>query len=362
MKQHTISAAQFFGMMFVSRVTLTISLNAQYAAGENLLDGILSYGLAMVLGFFIALPLWSFQRRYPGQSVGELAANCLGRTGGRVVSLGYILYFLLINASSLALFQIFLLDTVHPDFSSWLIVAALTAVAVYGAWQGLEALARCGACVLVILLLGSGLVFALVSQRFSGENLQPMLQGGAGPLVRGTALFLSRTSLFADMAVLLPFVQGKKRLGFRLWSGGTFLFVGGLLLLLAGCLGPYAYTQNFPVYALASITEIHALQRLDPVFVGIWMMGLLIKVGADLYACRICWAQMFPKSRSQAVPVVCLGALLVVLAAGGAYLLPLQRVLLDTGFWLGMTGLFGLGVPLALLFAGWVRHRKEEGP
>ena len=49
-RQHTISAAQFFGMEFVSRITITIALNAQYAAGESLLDGILSYLLAMAVG------------------------------------------------------------------------------------------------------------------------------------------------------------------------------------------------------------------------------------------------------------------------------------------------------------------------
>ena len=66
MGRHTISAAQFFGMMFVSRVTLTISLNAQAAAGESLLDAIFSYGLAMGAGALIALPLWGLCRRRPG--------------------------------------------------------------------------------------------------------------------------------------------------------------------------------------------------------------------------------------------------------------------------------------------------------
>ena len=359
MGRHTISAAQFFGMMFVSRVTLTISLNAQAAAGESLLDAILSYGLAMGAGALIALPLWGLCRRRPGLPAGDLARLLWGEAAGRAVALGYVAYFLVINGASLALFQIFLLDTVRPDFSSALVVAAVVAVAAYGAWRGVETLARCAACVLAALLLGCGLIFGLSGQRFLGENLRPALQEGLAPLARGTALFLSRTSLFADMAVLLPFVQGRMRLGFALWSGGTFLFVGALVLLLAGCLGPYAYTQNFPVYALASITEIHSLQRLDPVFIGVWMMGLTVKVGADLYACRICWAALSPKRPAPGKLAAALGAGLVALAAGGAFFLPLQGALLDTRLWLILTGIFGLGIPLALWAGDRLRAGKE---
>ena len=54
-RDHTISGAQFFGMMFVSRVTITIALNAQYAAGDSLLDAIPAYLLAMAVGF-LGLP------------------------------------------------------------------------------------------------------------------------------------------------------------------------------------------------------------------------------------------------------------------------------------------------------------------
>ncbi len=357
-RRYTISAAQFFGMMFVSRVTITIALNAQYAAGESLLDGILSYGLAMVVGFLLALPLWGLCRDYPEATVGELAGRFWGNVG-KLVPLCYIAYFVLLNASSLALFELFLLDTVNPDFSAALVVAAIVGVAVYGAWRGIETLARCAACVLVLLLVGSILVFALVAQRFRTENLEPLFQGGVSQLIRGTGLFLSRTSIFADMAVLLPFVRGRKVLGFSGWAGGTFLFVGTLILLIAGCLGQYAYTQNFPVYALASITEVRSMQRLDPIFIGIWMMGLIIKVGCDLYACRVCIFS-FRGKKAPAFWIPLLGAAIFLLGAVTASFLRLQAVLMDTFLWLGLTFLTGFLLPLGLWISGRICRRKEE--
>ena len=63
--KQTVSAAQFFGMMLVARSTLTLSLSARWAAGEGLPQALLSYLLAMALGFALALPVWGLHRRYP---------------------------------------------------------------------------------------------------------------------------------------------------------------------------------------------------------------------------------------------------------------------------------------------------------
>jgi spore germination protein KB len=351
----TISAAQFFGMMFVSRITITIALNAQYAAGESLLDGILSYLLAMAAGFLIALPVWTLQRQDPSLPIGAKSVRVFGQIG-KLLPLCYILYFLVMNGVSLALFQLFLLDNVNPDFPAFLILAVLVGVAAYGAWRGLEAIARTSACVLVLLLLGTVLVFALVSRRFDWENLEPLMAGGTSQLLQGAALFLSRTSLFAEMAVLLPFVRGRKLLGFTLWAGGTSLFVGVLIFLIAGCLGQYAYTQNFPVYALTSISEIASMQRLDAVFTGVWMMGLIVQTACGLYACRVC-ASSLVKSDCPPWVVIPGGVVMVALGVGIASSYLMQTVFMDTRLWLILTGAVSLLLPLILL-AGESLRRK----
>ena len=358
-RSHTISAAQFFGMMFVSRITITIALNAQYAAGESLLDGILSYLLAMAVGFLMALPVWYLHRKNPTLTIGETAVHLLGKVG-KLVPLCYIFYFLVMNAVSLALFQLFLLDNVNPDFPAVLVLAMVVGVAAYGAWRGLEAIARTGACVLVLLLLGTTLVFSLVARRFDWENLEPLLAGGPSQLLQGAALFLSRTSLFAEMVVLLPFVKGRKWLGFTLWVGSTSLFVGILIFLIAGCLGQYAYTQNFPVYALASITEISSMQRLDAVFTGVWMMGLIIQTACSLYACRVCGACLVKRKNGRWL-ILALGVGMVVLGAAVASAYYLQTVFMETRIWLLLTGIAGVVLPLLLLLRGKIRERKGAG-
>ena len=353
--KHRISSSQFFIMMFVSRVVVTIALNARYLGGENMLEAILSCGLAMLLGIVIALPIWGLHRAYPTQSVGDAAQLALGKAG-KAVPLFYILYFILINGSALGLFHIFLLDTVNPEFSSMLTVAAVLAVAVYGAYRGIETVARCAVCVFAILLLGTGLTFALVTFRFDPENLEPLFYNGWNQTLQGTALFLSRTSAFADMAVLLPMVNGKKKTGFFCWAGGTFLFIGVLLLLLAGCLGPYAATQNFPVFALSSLTEIRSMQRLDAVFVGVWMTGMIIKLACDLYACRVCFASLAGK-RCPKTALLLAGGSILALALWASMSLEAQKIFLDTGLLFGSTAVIGGGLPLVLWLISGLRSR-----
>lgn len=353
-----ITTPQFFVMMFVSRVVVTMGLNAKFLGGENMLEAVFSYVLAMLLALLLAVPVWRLEKKYPGLPVGEAAVQALGKPGKLVAAL-YLLYFILVNAASLGMFQIFLLDTVNPEFSAALAMAAVVAVAAYGAFRGIETIARCASCVFAALLVSTGVVFAIVAFRFEPENLMPLFEQGPEQTLHGVWLFLARTSIFADMAVLLPFVKGNKHRGFLGWAGGTTAFLCVLLLLLAGCLGPYAATQNFPVYVLSSITEVRSMQRLDAVFVGVWMMGLVIKAACDLYACRVCMFTLCG-GRRRKLSVAPAGIVMLLLGFAMAGSQGVQRFFTDTRILLCCTVGIGALLPLCVLCAGALRGGREK--
>lgn len=355
--EHKISSAQFFIMMFVSRVVVTIAINARYLGSENMLEGIVAYVAAMLVAAVVSLPVWWLAKKQPQLSVAQAAGAAMGRWG-RVISAVYILYFVLINGASLGLFQIFLADTVNPEFSAALTMAAVVAVAVYGAVRGIEAISRCAGCIFAVLIFGTALVFAIVAHRFNPENLEPLFTQGHTQIYEGIRLFVARTSIFADMAVLLPMVKGHRVRGFAMWAGGTTLFVSVLLLLLAGCLGPYAATQNFPVYALSAITEVRSMQRLDAVFVGVWLMGFIIKLACDLYACRVCAAELgVVKPKPTVIACACAIFLLSFAAAESQ---AVQRVLLDTELLFFCTVITATALPLVVLFFIKLKERGNR--
>lgn len=350
-----ISSAQFFISMFVSHILVTIALNAQYTGGESILDNTVSCLVAMAAGIVIAIPIWLCERR---GGVAELAGEALG-PAGRIVPAVYWLYFIIAGSSSLALFQIFLMDTVNPGFSAGLVTAAIVGVALYGALRGVETAARCATCVFVVMLLGCGLVFGIVAGRFDTKNLEPLFQYGYSQTAQGAALFLARASVFADMALLLPQVKGHRVRGFIGWTLGTGAFAALTILLIAGCLGRYAYTQNFPVYVLASLTEVRSLQRLDAVFTGVWMMGLVIKLSMDLYACRVCFFHI-GGGRKMKWPVWATALLLLGTAwlAVGSH--GVQRWLLDPWALCWCAVISGAGLPLLVWTAALIRGKGEK--
>ncbi len=361
MKRTNISAGQFFIAMFVSGSVVTLALNSRYTGGENLLESLVSCVAAMALGVLIALPIGLALGESGEGGVPELAMKRLGPVGW-VVPLCYVGYFVLAGSSTLALFLIFLMDTVNPGFSAWLVGVALVGVALFGALRGLETVGRSATCVFAAVVLGCGLVFGLVAWRFDPENLEPLFYQGLGQTVHSVGLFLARASIFADMAVLLPQVRGKRARGFAGWMAGTVLFVGITILLTAGCLGRYAYTQNFPVYVLASLTQVRSLQRLDAVFTGVWMMGLVVKLAWDLYACRVCFWALWRgnKARSRWALWATAGAVLA-LAMLGAGLRPVQRVLMNTWLLALCTGAVGAVPPLLVWLAGCFQRKKGGG-
>jgi len=289
--------------------------------------------------------------------VPELAGKTLGHAG-YFVPVAYWIYFVLAGASSLALFQIFLMDTVNPGISASLVTAAIIGGALYGALRGIETVARCAACVFVVMLLGCGLVFGIVAMRFDTKNLEPLFGQGFSQTRQGMALFLARTSLFADMAVLLPQVKDRRGCGFIGWIAGTTVFVSLTILLIAGCLGRYAYTQNFPVYVLASLTEVRSFQRLDAVFTGVWMMGLIIKLAVDLYACRVCFFSI-TGGREKKWPVWATALLLLALALFTVESSVLQKWLLDPWVLFWCTVASGAVLPLLVWVAARLRGKGD---
>ena len=138
------------------------------------------------------------------------------------------------------------------------------------------------------------------------------------------------------------------------------MFVCLLLFLVVGCLGRYAYTQNFPVYALASITQVRSMQRLDAVFTGVWMMGLVVKLAFDMYCCRLCAAAL-QKEPGEAKSGAWLSAALMLGLALWAAMSPLaQRFLLDTRILFLCTAAAGFAIPLLVLAADLLSRRGEK--
>lgn len=343
-----ISALQFYFMLFLSRAVISLTINSQTVGENNFLDNILSSGILLAALFLLSQPLFSLHKSYPERSLPAIAETRFG-AAGYSVSFLYTVYFLVMNTYSLALYLTLLTNTMDPAASKWSIAIVLTGIALYGAVKGIETVSRASICIFALFLLGFAALFIALIPRMNAAFQEPVLYSGTEQMLQGAFVFAARCTFLAELAVLMPFVDGELRRGFTAWNIGTGVFVSILLVFLVVCLGEYAYLQIFPVYTLATMAEIAGIQRLDALLVGLSMMALVIRMSCGLFAISECWARsvkLRPRVRlvSAAAAISVFGALWItndakrngwVFYAG--WLLPLAiltGIILPIGTWI----------------------------
>lgn len=97
------------------------------------------------------------------------------------------------------------------------------------------------------------------------------------------------------------------------------------------------------------------MQRLDAVFTGMWMMGLIVQAASGLYAIRICAASMGQHRRRWVILPA--GVVMVLLGWAIASSYQLQTVFMDTDLWLLFTAVAGAGIPIVLLLVGKLKGK-----
>lgn len=354
----SISSRQLFTMLIVFRVVIIMTTNSILMGGSRLLDNLLSCAIAFCLNFILILPIYFLNRRKPSTNLLEKAYDLFGPFGA-AVSMFYALYFIAVDCYYLSFFHIFTVNVLDPYIPFWLIAVSVMTVSVYGALQGIESLARTALIILVVILTGMLFLFATVTPRINFQNLYPLLYEGTGQMWTGVLQVLGRSTCFPIMAMLLPQVSGNRKLGFFLWNLILYLFMAIGLFMIVASMGSYADQQLFPFFSLASIAGIRPFQRMDAIFIGIWLSGLFLKIATDLYLAAQCCIKTFGR-KSGKISILC-GAALV---ATGAVLISSNRqwyqMLFSLKLTLPLTCLAAFLLPVALLIADLIKYRKGK--
>ena len=357
-KQYRISAGQLFSILFVNQSVIMLTHNTLLGGGENMVDNILSALLALVLNFVLILPLYFLHRRNPQENVLETGERLVGKPGAILLAVFYGLYFMAIDSYYLSFFQIFLNNIMEPLMPVWLVALAFVAVVCYAAYLGIEAIARIAGFALAIILIGMVWIGVALLPKIQWINYDPFLYNGPKQLFTGTALFLARSTGFSTMALLLPRVSGKKKLKFCIWNTGIYCLMIFLLLGMVGVGGSYLKNQLFPVYTAASLADAGVLERLDVVFITIWVAGPFIQMSTDAYLFMTCLRKVANKKTSRiALPVASL--LVAALAVAVTYSLPLQKVFYGVPLLFTITITAAVGIPLVLLIVDLIRKKKR---
>lgn len=277
--------------------------------------------VGLLLGLLIAVVSSTLAARYPNQSVIEFIPRIIGKWPGKIVGFLYAFYFYYVAYFVLRQFVELMASAYMVTTPVWVQVVVLTSIACYALYLGIETIVRTNMVITFFFLASIVLIFALTLPNIDGNNFKPVLDNPLGRIVMGGWSPGSWLGECAVILMLVPFLSDKSKK--RIYSTTIFavliVFSSMLLINVAaiGLFGPdIASRMVFPSFSLARnvlFAKALALERIDVLFMSIWVAGMAFKLTTFFYAGTLAFAQLFnlPDYRTLIAPG---GILLVVLS------------------------------------------------
>lgn len=158
---------------------------------------------------------------------------------------------------------------------------------VVGAYFGLEAIARYGAIIVPLVIIGYLIIIFGVSQNYDFTNLMPLLGNGVNAVfIKGTM----RISSFSALIVIFlipPFIKTHRNfkiVGYTSIGIGAFLLISSSLVFLLVEPYPTATEDVLPVYQLARLINYgRFFQRIESLFVLIWASSAFLYLSMGFF-------------------------------------------------------------------------------
>lgn len=358
-KKHMILPGQLFCMFFVSHLIQTITNSPGLQTRENMQNILLGAPVALALAVLSAVPMLVLNARHPQLSVLDLTYYRVGNYGGVLVGALYAAFFLYAPSLAVARYNLYIQTTMLPQASVVLLSAAVVVTACYGAFMGIEALARASGLIFAAVFVSLLFIFSTLTPEIDLRNFGPFGRQGAGAVLDEAFTIVSGLLEIATLAIVFPLAKGKHvKRDFFLWAAGETITIALVAFFCVGVLGAYTGMQMYPFYTISTIARVGSLQRLDALYAAIWTAGLFVKVAFFLISLSLCLTRM-KSERAGRIGLVA-GAAVILAASVFLSNYPAYISLLATReLSLVLAAVFFTFIPLAVLLADLFRGRKS---
>lgn len=270
--------------------------------------------LAPVVALPVVLLLGYVLGQLARQGLAQAFLRLLGGAAGRLLTIIYIMWALLLACARLRLSGQRLLFTAQREVGLWFFLSLLAVVACWMVWGKVDAFVRSAAVFSRVLTLALVAVLGLTVFQMRAENLWPLWAGDVLPVLRAAVPALGVLCYGVYAAFLWEGdadTNGWKR---RVVGGCVLLALLGLNVL--GNMGAeLTAALEDPFITLSKHVGVTgALQRVESLVSALWLLGDLALIGLLLLACRRMVAVYVPGWKG--TRVVLAGAIAVLLGAG----------------------------------------------
>lgn len=354
-KRVEISASQMVTLLFLSRAftLLTYSTKADQTSQHT---GILiSLALSAVLYVVALIPTFLLARKRRDYSIIEWSFAVKPWFGKGVAAI-YFAFLVLVTANTISHFEFFLTSAIYPNASPTLFVVLFLLAVAYAVYMGLEACARMSGFVFWGVAAGTAFLFLCLFQKADAiylrnpfnTDLMSTLTTGLGGV--GASLEI------VTILLLIPMVRGNLPKATGVLSFMIMLYYQLVSIFTITSLGEYAQTHLFPIYSLAAIAEFSVMQRLDSLFLTMWVFIAFVRTALFFYLAVHMLGYLLPK-RAAAKGIGIVGAIVLPLSlflATNYNFMRMVREFFASGI---MVAFFLLVVPGIVLFTA---ARKKE--
>ena len=280
-KRPSVTVSQIFVMLFISRMVISMTYGTLLIGNCDTWDHIISAPIAFLLTFLLTYPIYKLFKMDIRMNLIDNIQELTGKLSILLISI-YIIYYLIVSFHTLAIFNNFIINAVDPPMSIPLLSILLLSSACYGAYKGIEALARTSNFILMATILS--IVFFSISLFSSIEpiNFEPLFYNGYSSVIEGVFYMLSQSACIPALAVLFPMAKGNHKLGIFFWNTSVYIVFSIFIIFITGTMGEFATTQLFPVYTAAGIGKFGSFRHLDSLYLAIWMSGIFLKLSLFL--------------------------------------------------------------------------------
>ncbi len=366
MKGPPVDTGRISAWQLVLLVTTIVAIQAE-TTGDHWLSW--EVGNPLWISVLLALPLtmvglWLYHAlglRHPGEDLVGILRHTVGPL---VYPLGLVYVALFVAAALLAVRTFGTLSRLlgFMYFTPYGVFAiGLVLIAVYGAYLGIEVVARVNVAVLLFVDVPLGTLLAVfgVNHEKVGRIL-PIMAHGWSPVIWGMWLVLGQFGSFILLLVYRPSVHERHSVMLRASLWGVLLtavaFAASVSALLT--FGSSVQMIEWPYYSLVrSVALARFITNVDWFDVVLWVHGFLIETAVFTYAAALMLTRVF-RARDPKPLVLIVGLVVLVGSFFGGRT---QDLLLENRLKLDLYGLLLLGwvLPLVLLVISFLRRSPE---
>lgn len=280
-------------------------------------DGWLSLILGGLLVAVLIFFLTFLGQRFPGQSPVVYIQRLLGKPLGTVLMLLMVAIYGLQGAYMVREFADIAKLYLLPRTPTELLILSMLFVSAYAVNHGINAVLRVMQVFFPLLIIPLFLLFLMASPLTDIQEILPLLDNGAMPVLKGAVASYDLYSGFSLVAFFLPFLQKpyKARTACFLGLGVVVLLYLLIYIVSLAAFGPVELTYIlYPVVDLVRMIEVPGtfIERLDVIILSLWILAAFNSVTALFYVVVFILSELLQISALSSVTYLVLPFLYVI--------------------------------------------------